>query len=186
MPTTWGDLLKPCYKGLIVAGHTDDDINELLLLEIYKEFGEEGIKQLATNFGTPMNTIEMVKHANEGNGPYAIYIVPYFFAKAAPQKEYLKVIWPEDGAIMCPLYLIVKRERNNDFDSMIEFIFSKELGEKLAHIYFPHVNKEANNNIPTDSKLRWIGWDYLYKMNIMERVRQIEQIWYRYYTSCRY
>jgi ABC-type Fe3+ transport system substrate-binding protein len=178
VPQKISDLLKPCYKNSIVTGHTYDDINELLLLEIYKDYGEVGIRALAKNLGEPMNTVKMVQAADKSDSSYSIYILPYFFAKAAPKKDYLEVIWPLDGALLCPLYSITKKERNKEFDEVLEYLYSKDLGQAMADLYFPHINPDVNNKIPSNGTFQWIGWDYIYEMNIVDRVKRIEQILY--------
>jgi len=178
VPQSVSDLLNPCYKNSIVTGHTYDDINELLLLQIYKNYGEQGIRALARNLGEPMNTVKMVQFADKSDSSYSIYILPHFFAKAAPKKDYLKVIWPSDGALLCPLYCIAKKERNKEFDAVLVYLYSKDLGQAMADLHFPHINPNVDNKIPDNRTFQWIGWDYIYEMNIVKRVKMIEDILY--------
>ena len=180
IPLSWEELLDKKYEKSIAVGHTEEDINEMVLLHTYKNFGEEGIKALARNINAPMETIEMAKAAG-GNvdSESAIYIMPYFFAKATPKKDYLKVIWPKEGALLCPLYVMIKKHRESSLDKLINYLYSEDLGQELANKYFPHVNKNVDNDIPSDGKLLWLGWDYIHEKNIITRVREIEEIFYK-------
>lgn len=178
LPESIKDLLNPCYNNSIVTGHEFDNIDELLLLQVYKRFGEDGIRALASNLADFMNNVKMVQTADRSDQSYSIFILPYFFAKAAPKKPYLKIVWPSDGALMCPLYTMTKKNRNKEFDALLDYIYGKEFGQALANNYFPHVNSEVDNKIPGNGLLQWVGWDYLYEMNITKRVRQIEAILY--------
>lgn len=180
IPLSFEDLLDEKYARSIAIGHTEEDINEIVLLYIYKNFGEEGIKALARNINTPMGTIEMAKAAGSNvQSENAIYIIPYFFAKATPKKEFLKVIWPKEGGLLCPLYVMVKKDKENYLDKLTSYLYSDDLGQELANKYFPHVNKNVDNKILNDGKLQWLGWDYIHEKNIITRVREIEEIFYK-------
>ncbi len=179
IPLKWEELLYEKYKNSIAVGHTEEDINEIVLLYIYKNFGQAGIKALARNINMPMGNIEMAKAAggNQHN-EIAIYIMPYFFAMATPKKEYIEIIWPEEGGLLCPLYVMVKKERKSYLNELINYLYSNDLGQELANKYFPHVNKKVNNKIPNDGKLQWLGWDYIHEKNIITRVKEIEEIFF--------
>ena len=180
IPLSWKEILDKKYEKSIAVGHTEEDINEIVLLYIYKNFGEEGIKALARNINTPMGTIEMAKAAGTNQqSENAIYIMPYFFAKAAPKKDYLKIIWPKEGGLLCPLYVMVKKDRENKLDEIINYLYSYDLGQELADKYFPHINNNVNNKIPNEGKLQWLGWDFIHEKNLIIRVREIEDIFYK-------
>ena len=180
IPLSWEELLDEKYEKSIAVGHTEEDINEIVLLYTYKNFGEEGVKALARNITTPMGTIEMAKAAG-GNvdSKNAIYILPYFFAKATPKKEYLTVIWPKEGGFLCPLYVMIKKDRESCLDELINYLYSDDLGQELANKYFPHVNMNVDNKIQSGGKLQWLGWDYIHEKNIITRVHEIEEIFYK-------
>lgn len=180
LPSRWSDVLGEEYENSIAVGHTYDDINEIVLLYIYKNFGEKGIKALARNINVPMGTIEMAKYAAEAqNSEIAIYILPYFFAKAAPKREYIKIVWPEEGGFLCPLYVISKKHKNKYMNEFVEYLYSYELGQSIADKYFPHVNRKVNNKIDNNGQLQWLGWDFIYEKNIISRIEEIEEIFYK-------
>ena len=184
IPLSWEDILDEKYSKSIAVGHTEEDINEIVLLYIYKNFGEEGIKALARNVNEPMGTIEMAKAAGANQlSENAIYIMPYFFAKAAPKKDYLKLIWPKEGGLLCPLYVMVKKDRESYLDELINYLYSYDLGQDLANKYFPHINNNVNNNIQSGGKVQWLGWDYIYEKNIITRIHEIEEIFYREWSK---
>ncbi|WP_238917341.1 ABC transporter substrate-binding protein [Clostridium sp. YIM B02555] len=179
IPSSWEEILDEQYENSIAMGHTEEDINEIVLLYMYKNFGEEGIKALARNVNTPMGNIEMAKTAAENQrSNNAIYIIPYFFAKATPKKNYLQIIWPKEGGLLCPVFMLIKKERKNYLNKLIDYIYSEDLGQELAKKYFPHINCKVDNRIPDNGKLQWLSWDFIYEKNIITRIKEIEEIFY--------
>lgn len=180
VPLSWEEILDEKYEKSIAVGHTEDDINEIVLLYMHKNFGQKGVEALARNINTLMGNIEMAKFAAENQkSNNAIYIMPYFFAKATPKKDYLKVVWPKEGGFLCPLYMLIKKERKAHLNKLIDYLYSEDLGQELANKHFPHVNSNVNNKIPSDGKLQWLGWDYIYEKNIITRILEIEKIFYK-------
>lgn len=187
IPSSWEEILDEKYENSIVVGHTEEDINEIVLLYIYRNFGEKGIRALARNIIRPMGNVEMARYAAENQkSENAIYIIPYFFAKASPKKDYLKIVWPKEGGFLCPLYIMVKKERKNCLDELIDYLYSEELGQELANKYFPHINENVANKIPNEGKLQWLGWDFIHEKNIITRIREIEEIFYDQWKKGRF
>ncbi|MDR1300865.1 MAG: ABC transporter substrate-binding protein [Treponema sp.] len=179
VPRRIADLTDPVYEGMIGSVYAPEDITELLLLEIWKEQGEAGIRSLAHSIGLAAGTRELAASAlgKQGNS-YGVYIMSWFFAHAVPKRDYLEILWPDDGALFSPLYALVKRERSACQSACGEFLFSRDLGTAMAGAWFTHLNPEVHYPLPQGARFRWVGWDYIYEKNISLRVSEIEQVYY--------
>ena len=132
-PKTWEDLLKPEFENSISLPINDYDLFNAILLNIYKNYGQEGIVSLGKSLLRSMHPAEMVKsHIKKSNsGIPTVTVMPYIFTKMIKPESPLKPIWPEDGAIISPIFLLTKKETKDKTKPFVDFFFSKELGRHL-------------------------------------------------------
>lgn len=164
MPKTWADLLKPDFENSISLPLNDFDLFNALLLNIYKDFGEEGIRKLGKSLLRSMSPAEMVKSNIKKNnsGIPTITVMPYLFTQMVRPESPLKPIWPEDGAIISPVILLAKKDSKEKVKPFIDFFFSKKVGELLSiKGKFPSTHPEVDNGLSDDKKFKWLGWDYI-------------------------
>lgn len=163
VPESWGDLLNPIYEKNIIIGGSDDAVNEVLLLNIYREFGDEGLKKLAPNIKEAWHASQMAKAAGSSmQKGAAIYVLPWFFAKSCPNTEHAKIIWPKDGALVSPMYMLVKKSAAERMKPVVDFMTGRELGEMTEKSFFPTLLETSERRLPPEAKLKWIGWDFIY------------------------
>jgi len=169
VPKQWGDLLNPVYANNIIIGASHGDIHEDFLMYIYKEYGEQGLKMLAPNIKDGLHASQMAKLAgtNSSNGA-AIYVIPWMFAKACPKTETTELIWPDDGALVTPMYMLVKKDVIESYQPFIDFLTGFDYGQKSANTYFPAANGEVDNKMPAGAEFKWLGWDYIKSQAIDE------------------
>lgn len=161
MPKTWKDLLDPIYKGSISLPVSDFDLFNAILIHIYKEFGIEAVRTLGSQLIASMHPAQMVKSERRSRIKPAISIMPYFFTKMALPGSVMKAVWPEDGAIVSPIFMLTKRSKEEVLKPISDFFLSKEIGEILSHKgLFPSTNPDVDNKLP-NSKFKWIGWEYI-------------------------
>lgn len=172
VPEQWSDLLKPDYTNNIIIGASHGDIHEDLLLYIYKEHGEEGLVKLAANIKTGWHASQMAKVAgtNSSEGA-AVYVIPWMFAKSCPRTEATQIIWPIDGALTTPTYLLVKETAIHKYKIFIDFLINSSYGKMSADNYFPVLNAEVDNKLPEGAVLKWLGWDYI-KAHSMDELKE--------------
>lgn len=160
-PKTWADLLKPEFENKVALPVGDFDLFNAILLNIYKEHGLEGVKKLGKCLIKSMHPAEMVKNATkkiEGK-PY-ITIMPYFFTKMLQGLKTVKIYFPEDGAIISPVFMLAKDR--SDVQHLAEAVAGKEIGEILTQKgLFPSANPEVKNVLPEYSPFKWVGWDFI-------------------------
>lgn len=178
VPKRIADLSAPAYEGSVGVGFAPDDISELLLLEIWKEQGEEGIRGLAHTTGFIGRAPEMASDAVSNRDGCCVYFISWFFAHAVPKRDYLEIIWPDDGAVLNPMYAVMQRELTASQKACGDFLFGETLGNVMAEGWFAHVNAAVRHLAPAGAFFRWPGWDYLYEKDITQRVQEIEAVFY--------
>jgi ABC-type Fe3+ transport system substrate-binding protein len=180
VPRRISDLTKSEYAGSIGSLYSINDITEHLLLEIWKEQGQEGIRSLARNIGFGGRAPALVEDALSNDGVCCVYVISLNFAHSIEKHDFLEIIWPQDGALFCPLYAIAKKQNSAleiaKSKVITDFLFAERLGEVLAKSWLSPVN--AKIKLPADARYRWVGWDYIYEIPIAERVSQIEKIFF--------
>lgn len=171
MPKHWGDLLNPMYEKNITIGASHGDIHEDLLFYIYQAYGEEGVKQLAVNVKYTCHASQMIKIAGTKNSKStAIYVAPWMFAKSCPRTEVVEIVWPTEGAIVTPLYMLVKEEGLHKYKTLWEFVVGRDYGQKSENNGFPVMNGEVTSKLPKGAKFKWLGWDFI-KQNALEALK---------------
>lgn len=183
MPRRWEDLLKPIYKNKIVITGVDKNLAQLLPLYIFKEHGDNGLKMLASNIKCGCHASKMSKIAGTTSTQGgAIYILSWFFAKACPRRNAVTVVWPEDGAIAEPIFLLVKQSKINEVAVITDYITGETYGRKSVEYSLPVLNPNVDNKLPKDAKFKWLGWDYI-KSNSMDEIREHVRITFKHYLD---
>lgn len=174
IPKTWGDLLDPMYKGKLIIGGCDGDIHEDQLLYYYKDFGDDGVKALAENAKNTWHPAQMAKSASASSRDgAAIYIIPWFFANACPDKPNLQIVCPEDGAMVGPSFILAKESKIEETSVLIDSLLGAEFGAKCADNLYPSLNPDVDNKIPEGFKFKWLGWDFIRSRNMEETMDNI-------------
>jgi len=161
MPRAWEDILHPRYAGEVVMCGDGDDMADAVVLNLYKDFGQDGLTALAANCKGLMHSSSMVKSAgstDEDAG--AIYVIPAFFAASVSQPEHVKVVWPRDGAAASPLYFLAKKSERVRLAELIGF-FSGGFAAIDSAAWFAPMDAAASQKLPPEAKLKWVGWDFI-------------------------
>ncbi len=176
-PRSWKDLVSGGYEKSISLPIGDFDLFNAILLNIHKAYGPGGISGLGRALLEGMHPSEMVKSGSrKGNKP-GISIVPYFFTKIVRPSDSMQVIWPEDGAILSPVFLLAKKKKEKVLKPLVDFFASREVGEILAHRgLFPAVNPEVDNLMDETGSFMWLGWDYIAEHDIAALIRDCQAL----------
>ncbi len=176
IPKSWEELMSGEFENNVSLPISDFDLFNALLLNIYKLYGEEGIRKLARIFQKNMHPSEMVKSHMKRERP-AITIMPYFFTWMVREGSPMELVWPNDGAIISPIFMLTKKETKDKTKKIADFFASKEAGEILSHKgKMPSVNPEVDNQIPKDNKYIWLGWDFIKENDISNLIKKCENI----------
>jgi ABC-type Fe3+ transport system substrate-binding protein len=174
MPTEWVHLLHPCFNNDVILRGEDNFFCNAVLLPYYKEYGMEAIRLMARNAKSGRHPAEMVKLANSDREEAAtIYVMPYFFA-AKIRNPHVEIVWPKDGAILSPVFLLIKKKAVEKHHKILDFIYAKETAQVLVQNMAPTLHPElSNEHIP--GPIKWIGWDFLLQHDIGSLKREIQR-----------
>jgi ABC-type Fe3+ transport system substrate-binding protein len=161
IPRLWEDLLDPRYRNEIVMCGDGDDMADAVVLNVFKEHGIEGLRQLAGNVKTIMHSSTMAKIAGS-NDPdaAAVFIIPCFFAESTKQPAHVRVVWPEDGAAASPLYFLAKKSDRERLAGLISF-FTEGFATIESASWFMPIGRTDLSNFPPHAALKWIGWKFI-------------------------
>jgi len=162
-PAAWNDLLEPAYrKSVAIRGNRDGSFCETLLLSIHKDHGENGVSRLGENVRYGWHPSQMVKAAATGSADApAVSVMPYFFARHLRDRQGISIIWPEDGALVSPVTMLVKTGKREVLQPLIDFLTGAQVAGICAGASFPAVHPAVDNGLPDDAVFKWIGWEYV-------------------------
>jgi ABC-type Fe3+ transport system substrate-binding protein len=169
VPRRWGDLLNPDLHDNIMINGGDGLVAELPLMYYYREYGDDGLIQLAANIRESGHPAQLVKAATSSlSRGAAVYVMPWFFAQARSLMSELQLVWPEDGALTSPIYVLIKESKKAELKPVIDCITGPELGAGSAEACFPSLNPYVDNKLPEGASFKWLGWDFIKSHNLEE------------------
>ena len=177
IPKTWEDILSPIYEKNVSLPVGDFDLFNGILLNIHKKYGDEGVRALGRSLLESLHPSQMVKSERQKQNKPAITIMPYFFTKMVKEGSALKAVWPEDGAIISPIFMLAKTSEEKRLQPVVDFFASREIGDVLANQgLFPSTHPEVENNLRENSPFMWLGWDYISANDLSELIAHCESL----------
>ncbi len=168
MPRSWEDILDPRFEKRVSLPVGDFDLFNALLVSIYDRFGDTGVQAMGRSMLSAMHPAQMVKSgtARSAEKP-VVTIMPYFFTRMAERTRTMQAVWPEDGAIISPIFMLAKKKTAQTLKPLLSFWKGKEVGEILSHRgLFPSTNPNVVNPLPESAPFYWIGWDWIESHNV--------------------
>lgn len=146
----------------------DLDLFNSVILTIYARFGDEGIKKLGKACSAYMHPAQMVKGGKAASAVQPVVsISPYFFSRMIDKRTPLKTVWPKDGAIIAPIFMLVKKDTEALTKDFVSFFLSEKTGTVFAQSgFFPSTNPSVDNRLSADKTFLWVGWDFIYQNDI--------------------
>ena len=180
MPTSWEDLFKPEFENSIALPTADLDMFNAIMLGIYSKYGREGVEALGRGLLKSMHPAQMVKSGGRKDlDTPAVSIMPYFFSKTIKENSSMTVVWPKDGAIISPVFLLTKKKNYENSKALIDFLFSNEVANILgADGKFPQTNPEYDNKLEDNQNFLWAGWDFIHSNDIGKILNDTEKWFY--------
>lgn len=177
-PRSWEELLSERFRGRVALPVSDFDLMNGMLLTLYQRFGDEGVRRLARAMVTALHPSQAVgRFAGRQNQQAAISIVPYFFSRMTLGSQAIRVIWPEDGAIVCPIIMLTRADALERSRPVAELLLSREVGEILAHRgLFPVLHPEVDNRLPEGASFRWLGWPFMAEHDLGELIPRLNRL----------
>jgi len=158
IPRTWKELLDPKFERRVAMPVGDFDLFNGILLTLYKHYGEDGIRGVARNLLKSMHPSQAAgRFAGRQEESPAITVIPYFFSKMAHMNPNVEIVWPEDGAIISPVFMLEQTDAPEGTEELADFFLSKETGAILSQRgLFPSLNPDVVNPLPDNAS--WFGW----------------------------
>jgi ABC-type Fe3+ transport system substrate-binding protein len=177
-PRTWSDVLEPRFAGRLALPVGDFDLFNGLLLTIAKLFGDDGVRALARNMLVSRHPAETVgRFAARQAAQPAVSVIPYFFSKMTMKSQVLHVTWPEDGAIVSPIFMLVKRSALPLAGEVARAFLSREVGELCAQRgLMPVLDPEVDNRLPAGVRFLWLGWDRIRALDVGAEIPRLEAL----------
>ena len=177
IPKTWEDIMKPEFEKRVSLPVGDFDLFNGILLNIHKHYGDEGVEKLGRSLLESMHPSQMVRSNRLKANKPIVTIMPYFFTKMVKESGPMIAVWPEDGAIVSPIFMLSKKEKIKKLQPVVDFFASVEVGKILSHNgLFPSVHPDLDNRIPAKNKFMWLGWDYVYNNDISKLIKHCETL----------
>jgi putative spermidine/putrescine transport system substrate-binding protein len=175
VPRTWSDILAPAMEKRIALPVGDFDLFNGILLTLWKEHGDEGIRALSRNMMKSLHPSQAAGRfkARKGDVP-TVTVVPYFFSRMARMNPSVEVVWPEDGAIISPIFMLEQNESPEGTRDIADFFLSRETGEILSHRgLFPSLHPDVENTLPENAAWKWLGWDFIRGNDLGEMIPKL-------------
>jgi ABC-type Fe3+ transport system substrate-binding protein len=179
VPKTWEDILSPVFENSVSLPVGDFDLFNGILLNIHKKYGDEGVRALGRSLLESMHPSQMVRSDRRREGKPAVTIMPYFFTKMVKEGSSLQAVWPEDGAIISPIFMLAKNSERVRLQPIVDFFASEETGRILSgQGLFPSTHPEVSNNLKAGSPFMWLGWDYIAARDLSQLIRHCEHLFH--------
>jgi len=163
VPRTWSDLLDPRLERRVALPVGDFDLFNGILLTLWKHYGDDGVRALARNLMRSLHPSQAAGRfkANRGEVP-AVSVIPYFFSRMAKLNPKVEIVWPADGAVLSPIFMLERADAGAAARELADVFLSREAGEILAHKgLFPSLHPEVVNELPDPAPWLWLGWDFV-------------------------
>jgi hypothetical protein len=170
MPREWYELLNPSLsKSIVFCGDRD-----ALCLHFVKNYGFEAIKYLGKNTLAGFSPEEMPLFIHSGyERKVSVYVMPYSYARYLQNEGDYEVVWPDDGAILIPTQLLLKKGSGEKYEEVIRFLTGSILGDAFERKGIFSTNAETSRLYP-GGKLNWIGWDFIQNSHLSVIKKKIE------------
>jgi ABC-type Fe3+ transport system substrate-binding protein len=175
-PRSWEELLEPRFENRISLPVGDFDLFNGILLNLYRRFGDDGVRALSRNMLASLHPSQTVGRfsTRQAQQP-AVSIIPYFFSKMTLKTTVIRTAWPTDGAIICPIFMLVKRSALPAVQPVADAFLSREVGEVLAHRgLFPVLHPEVDNRLPAEARFQWLGWDFIEQHDLGQLIPRLD------------
>lgn len=163
VPRSWADLLDPRMERRIALPVGDFDLFNGILLTIWKHFGDDGIRALSRNLMKSLHPSQAAGRfkSNADDAP-TVSVIPYFFSRMAKLNPKVEIVWPSDGAVISPIFMLERSINGPAARELADVFLSKEAGEILSHRgLFPSLHPDVVNELPDPAPWLWLGWDFV-------------------------
>jgi len=134
IPTTWNDLVNPCYRGEIgmhgCSGHVS---GTALLMVLRTRLGERAPRQFGANVRYLKHFSQIIKGMDSSDPDRARFVLmPSAAIRQIPSRKRVVEVKLSDGPILTPMLLFVKQEKIEACRDVLPFFWGEALRDVLA------------------------------------------------------
>lgn len=178
LPVSWKDLLYPLFERAVTLRGDDDFFCNAVLFPFLKSYGADSVTVLGQNTAKGLHPSQMVKIINAGNEHGTpLYVMPYSFAMKIRDKVRFRTLFTNEGPIVSPVQLMVKKGAYERNKSLIDFILGVDMSDTLIRSGFPAL--KAQSEMSEVKMLNWIGWDFVCTNDISECKDHLQDYFYK-------
>ena len=179
-PRRWSDLIDGEYGGRIAVSGSKDVANDAVLLTMYKNFGEEGLRRLSRNVRAVGSYSKIVAESAGEVSPPAIFAIPYHFALKERGKEGMTINPPARGRRRPRSRVHAREERRQGKSERIRRVLHRSRVRRVsAGSGFPVPSSGVENKLPVGATFNWIGWDFIRKNDTHALKRRLSELFLR-------
>lgn len=177
VPKSWADIISGDFDDSVSLPVGDFDLFNAILLSLRQKYGDEAVTKLGKAMLQSMHPSQMVKSDRMKTKRPTVTIMPYFFTKTVKEGGAMVAVWPEDGAVLSPIFMLAKKKKAEQLKPIVTFFASKPVGEVLAHQgLFPSLNPEVDNRLDGEKPFMWVGWDFIKEHDLSKEIALCEEL----------
>ncbi|WP_168205927.1 ABC transporter substrate-binding protein [Geobacter sp. FeAm09] len=162
VPRSWAELLNPLYAGTAAMCAHGEWFNESVLVALHALYGDDGLKSLGRTVRYGMHPSQFAKHLGSGRPETpALAIVPLFFARTAKSQDDMEIVWPREGALAAPLFMLAKERSRERLADVTDFFDGAGVAHICSGAFFPALHPQAPAVGSVNAPINWFGWQYL-------------------------
>lgn len=177
-PRCWEDLLHPRWRGEIVFGgwrarpHGPyEEHNTYVTLALRREFGDDGLAAFAANVRGLLHNVRMATLFGSGSAEVgAVAILPWMQAAMCPRRDHVRVVWPEDGALAMPTFVMRRADARARTAPLAAYVCGPELGAAMTRDHYPSARPDAA--LPPGARFKWPGWEFVRRCDFSAALRE--------------
>ena len=148
VPRSFDDLLDPAYAGKIgLCGPPETAGDSTLLLNIRLKHGPDALAALGRAMLCDTHPSQIFRPAPGAKAP-PIGVMPYFFASAAPRQGDVEIVWPAEGGLASPLFVMVKKDAAAALAPLVDFFLGPETAAIAAGALIPPTCPGGHRGFP--------------------------------------
>lgn len=181
VPESWGDVLDARMEKQVSIRGDNEMFCDAMLTYFEKMWGEDGLRRLARSVKEGLHPAQMVKNLASPRAEHpSVYVMPYFYAHML-QRPGVRVVWPKEGALLNPIFLMAKKELSAQSRAILGFLTGSQTAAAFHCAGFFSTAAGADATLPAQETFNWIGWDYLYANDMGEKVSRLNEVFKQAY-----